>query len=198
MANKISVPHLSYDQIRTKADNFLARYNPSKKIPVPIEEIVEFDLGLNIIPLPGLQKAYDIVAFTSSDFKSINVDKFVLENTRQGRYRFSLAHEVGHYLLHQECLSVFIFNSIEEWKTFQSDFDDESNAWLEFQANSFGGLVLVPKEHLASCKKSIEEQIRKAGMDYTTDAAQLIVVERLAVEFNVSKEVINKRLQKDA
>jgi hypothetical protein len=35
-------------------------------------------------------------------------------------------------------------------------------------------------------------------MDSTTDAAQLIVAERLAIEFNVSKEVIDIRLQKDA
>lgn len=196
MANEISVSRLSYEQIRAQADNFLARYNPSKKIPVPIEEIVEFSLGLNIIPLPDLQKTFDIVGFISSDFKSINVDKFVLEN-RERRYRFSLAHEVGHFWLHKDCLSTFTFNSIEEWKRFEFSIDDESNAWLEFQANSFGGLVLVPKEHLASCKKSLEEQIRKAGMDSTTDAAQLIVAERLAVEFNVSKEVIDRRLQKD-
>jgi Zn-dependent peptidase ImmA (M78 family) len=197
MANEISVPRLSYEQIRVQADDFLARYNPSKKVPVPIEEIVEFSLGLNIIPLPDLQKTFDIVGFISSDFKSINVDKFVLEN-RERRYRFSLAHEVGHFWLHRDCLSTFTFNSIEEWKRFEFNIDDESNAWLEFQANSFGGLVLVPKVHLASCKKSLEEQIRKAGMDSTTDAAQLIVAERLAIEFNVSKEVIDIRLQKDA
>ncbi len=197
MAIKISVPRLSYEQIRVQADNFLARHNPSKRIPVPIEEIVEFSLGLNIIPLPDLQKIFDIVGFISSDFKSINVDKFVLEN-REGRYRFSLAHEVGHYWLHKDCLSTFTFNSINEWKRFETDIDDESNAWLEFQANSFGGLVLVPRDPLALSKKNIEEQIRKAGMDSSTDAAQLIIAERIAVEFNVSKEVIDRRLQKDA
>lgn len=197
MAIKIQVPHLSYEQIRVQADNFLTQYNQSHKVPVPIEEIVEFSLGLNIIPLPGLQKAYDTVAFISSDFKSIYVDNFVLEN-REKRYRFSLAHEVGHLWFHRDCLSAFIFSSIEEWKTFQCTIDDESYGWLEFQAYSFGGLVLVPREPLASCKKSLEEQIRKTGMDATTEAAQEIVSERLAIKFNVSKEVIDKRLQKDA
>jgi Zn-dependent peptidase ImmA (M78 family) len=197
MANKIPVPHLSYEQIRTKADSFLAQYNPGKKIPVPIEEIVEFSLGLNIIPLPGLQKAYDTVAFISSDFKSIYVDKSVLEN-QERRYRFSLAHEVGHFWLHKGCLSAFTFRSIEEWKRFECDIDDESYTWLEFQAYSFGGLVSVPREPLASCKKRLEEQIRITGMDATTDAAQEIVSERLKIEFNVSRGVIDKRLQKDA
>jgi len=197
MANKIPVPHLNYEQIRAKADSFLAQHNPKKTIPVPIEEIVEFSLGLNIIPLPGLQKTYDTVAFISSDFKSIYVDKFVLEN-RERRYRFSLAHEVGHFWLHKDCLSAFTFKSIEEWKRFECDIDDESYGWLEFQAYSFAGLVLIPKEALVSCKKSLEAQIRTAGMDATTDAAQEIVSERLVIEFNASRGAIDKRLQKDA
>lgn len=57
--------------------------------------------------------------------------------------------------------------------------------------------MLVPRKPLASCKKSLEEQIRKTGMDATTDAAQEIVSERLAIEFKVSKEAIDKRLLKD-
>lgn len=101
-------------------------------------------------------------------------------------------------MAHKDCLSAFTFKSIEEWKWFECDIDDESYGWLEFQAFSFGGLVLVPREPLASSKKGLEEQRRRTGMDATTDAAQEIVAERLGIEFNVSKEVIDKRLLKDA
>jgi Zn-dependent peptidase ImmA (M78 family) len=196
MANKIEVDHLNYEQIRAQADAFLSKYNPMGTVPVPIEEIIEFQLRLNIIPLPNLQNLYDTVGFISSDFKSINVDKFILEK-RERRYRFSLAHEVGHLWLHKACLSAFNFKSIEEWKTFQCGIDDESYGWLEYQAYSFAGLVLVPRIPLASNKKNLEDQIKSSGMDATTEAAQEIVAERLAVAFNVSREAIDKRLQKD-
>lgn len=70
-----SVPHLSYDQLRRYAEAFLARYHASKRIPIPIERIVEFELELDIIPVPGLEEAFEIVGFTSSDLSEITVHK---------------------------------------------------------------------------------------------------------------------------
>jgi hypothetical protein len=42
------IPVYSYEDLRKKADDFLLKYNPSGDIPVPIEEIVEFDFRINI------------------------------------------------------------------------------------------------------------------------------------------------------
>ena len=149
MAIKLTVPHHSYNSLRGKANEFLAKYNPTGAIPVPIEEIAEFSLGLNIIPIPGLQDALEIAGFISSDFRSITVDQFVMER-RERRYRFTLAHELGHLWLHREIFAQLNFHSIDDWKTFQKDVDAEDYGWLEWQAYVFGGLVLVPREPLAS------------------------------------------------
>lgn len=55
MADIIKVPFIKYDpEIKKIASNFLLKYNRTLKIPVPIEEIAEFDFGINIIPIPGL------------------------------------------------------------------------------------------------------------------------------------------------
>jgi len=43
-------------------------------VPVPIEEIVEFGLGINIIPLPGLHVSHEIDGFLSADMTEISVD----------------------------------------------------------------------------------------------------------------------------
>ncbi len=59
------VPHLSYDQLRRHADAFLTKYHPTQQIPVPIEQIIEFQLHLDIVPLPGLEEAFEIVGFTA-------------------------------------------------------------------------------------------------------------------------------------
>jgi hypothetical protein len=45
--NNIQAPVLSYEEIRRRADDFLATYHPSRKPPVPIEEIIEFRLRIN-------------------------------------------------------------------------------------------------------------------------------------------------------
>lgn len=58
--SEISVPHLPYDRLREIAAQFLEQHYPSREIPIPIEEILEFKFGINIIPMPGLQEALEL------------------------------------------------------------------------------------------------------------------------------------------
>lgn len=111
MYNGISVSYLSYGTINLAAENFLKTYHPANTIPIPIEEIIEFKLGIDIIPLHGLHQAFDTDGFISSDLKSISVDLFVYES-RPGRYRFTLAHEIGHLVLHSELYKEIRFNKV--------------------------------------------------------------------------------------
>ena len=57
------VPIHSYEDLRKKADEFLRTYNPSGAIPVPIEEIVEFEFNINIVPVLGLQRQLEVEGF---------------------------------------------------------------------------------------------------------------------------------------
>jgi len=196
MAIEVKVPNYSYEQIRNHANAFLAQYHSTGVIPVPIEEITEFSLHLNIIPIPGIQTALEVDGFISSDFRSISVDQFVMER-RERRYRFTLAHEIGHLWLHQEVLSKFRFDTVEGWKKFQKEIDIESYNWLEWQAYAFGGLVLAPKEALASRRAICKQLVSKEGLSPETEAAQFYISKMLARDFNVSEAVIEKRLQKD-
>jgi hypothetical protein len=42
-------PHiLSYVQINQKAQDFLKKHHPSLSLPIPIEDIIELDLGIKI------------------------------------------------------------------------------------------------------------------------------------------------------
>lgn len=41
---------LSYEDIRLEAEKFLNEYHPAGTTPVPIAEIIEFDLSIDIIP----------------------------------------------------------------------------------------------------------------------------------------------------
>lgn len=196
MAIEIDVPRYGYEQLRSRANLFLAKYNPKGVIPVPIEEITEFSLGLNIIPIPGLQSALEIDGFLSSDFRSLSIDQFVMER-RERRYRFTLAHEIGHLWLHKDIFSKFKFSTLEGWKQFQTKIDVESYSWLEWQAYAFAGLVLAPKEPLASRRVICERQFSKEGLSPGTEAAQYYLCKMLANDFNVSESVIEKRLLKD-
>ena len=50
----LHIQYLPYQQIGQRAEEFLLRYHPSRLLPVPIEEIVEFKLGVDIVPIPNL------------------------------------------------------------------------------------------------------------------------------------------------
>lgn len=54
------IPVYSYEDLRKRADDFLRTRHPSGNIPVPIEEIVEFDFGINIVPVLGLQREFEV------------------------------------------------------------------------------------------------------------------------------------------
>lgn len=196
--NNIKAPIFSYEEIRNHADHFLKQYHPSMEIPIPIEEIAEFQMGLNIVPIPGLLRTFDVDGFTSNDLFNIYVDEFIYSD-RPGRYRFTLAHEVGHIILHKEIYSKANFRNIKEWKDFVNSISEKDHRWLEYQAYSFGGLVLVPREHLIKLTEFYVNRIQDEDISLREnwDFAWDLIAAQLAKDFEVSPEVIEKRLSKD-
>jgi len=191
-----SVPHLSYDQLRRQAEGFLARYHASKRIPIPIEKIVEFELKLDIVPVPGLEEAFEIVGFTSSDLSEITVDEYVYES-QANRYRFTLAHEAGHVVLHTDLFKQQRFRRVDDWKDFVRTFPELDLSRLEWQAHSFAGLVLVPGDALERVIREVIRQVKAQGVNHERDFANDLVVEVVATRFEVSTEVIQRRLGYD-
>lgn len=189
----LNVPHLTYNQIRSAAEAFLKCYHPSKKIPIPIEPIIEFQMRLDIVPLPGLLEAYNVDGFTSSDLSEISVDQFVYEH-RPARYRFTLAHEVGHVVLHADLFKAHRFRGIEAWKRFLMAVPELDYSRLEWQAYSFGGLVLVPGDVLQQELKIAAKQVNAQGLSKETDFAKALMTDMVATRFGVSSEVIERRL----
>jgi len=93
----IQAPFFSEADLRYRADRFLAEFHQDRSIPVPIERIIEYDFEMDIVPGPGLHREFDIDAYLTSDLAEIRVDQAVWES-RENRYRFSLAHELAHRL----------------------------------------------------------------------------------------------------
>ena len=66
-------PFLSSEKIRIEADAFRKKYGKDK-IPVELEEIIEFDLGINIVPKDGLYSECSTNAILSFSGREIRVD----------------------------------------------------------------------------------------------------------------------------
>lgn len=64
--NKAGVRFLSYDLIAQQAEEVLTSFNLKREIPVPIEEIAEFGFKVDIIPIPNLQRDFEVDGYIFS------------------------------------------------------------------------------------------------------------------------------------
>lgn len=196
---ELPVPVLSYEQLRNRAESFLRQYNPDGSIPVPVEGIIECDFSINIIPIPSLQRVHEVDACISSNLKSLIVDMAVLESRSPNRYRFSLAHELAHAVLHSAVYEQLRFSSVEEWKSVMGQIREQDRGWLEWQAYSFAGLILVPGSAL---QIKLHEALSLAGsggisVQDASDSAKEYISTWVGRQFEVSSQVIGKRLDYD-
>lgn len=188
----IKAPYLPYDRLRKRAESFLAKYNPEGDIPVPIEEIIDLHFKLNIVPTPGLHEVCLTDSYISSALSDIYVDEFVYEE-RPGRYRFSLAHELAHVIIHGSVFSELSpFNSIEGWRSAMDLIPEREYGLIEWQAYSLAGLLLVPTDELKARIVRAIQRLKRAGVDMS-EAAIMKITAILADAFNVSSAVIEKR-----
>ncbi len=98
----IQVNWLEADEIENKTKEFLKEFHPSGKLPIPIEEIVEFYMKINIILLPNLERQIGNVSALTKDMETIYIDEYLCSrHSNTNRYRFSSAHEIGHILIHE-------------------------------------------------------------------------------------------------
>lgn len=192
-------PYLSKDELRQRVERFVENHNPNCTTPVPIEFIIESDFAMDIVPIPGLQAGFDVVAFITKDMTEIRVDEYVYMN-RLNRYRFSLAHELAHRILHPDLWKEIDFDDIESWKAVvEESIPEREYSFIEFHANFFAGLVLVPSPELREQFVECIELTKQHGLDASDEAtgAKDVIESNIARHFEVSRDVIHRRIEAD-
>lgn len=188
----ITLQRLSYKRIGEIANQFLNNYHPHLSLPIPIEEIAEQKLNLRIHEQMNLKKDYDVDGFLTSGLTTIFID-FNLYMNFENRTRFTIAHEIGHFVLHGGLFKNLGINSIEDLNIFATKLTDEEHGWLEYQAYSFASHVLVPTQPL------INELKKRLGRIPSLEAPEILatVTEDLLDVFQVSGDVLVRRLLKE-
>ncbi len=116
-------------------------------------------------------------------------------------WRFTLAHELGHYFLHRELIENYIQNHQDESEQSWSNTNQLSfNPRLETQANMFAAAILMPKELVEHKLKQFfkEKSIHKGFLylDYQPVNKHFIVpfLRELSSDFKVSLTALKIRL----
>ncbi len=182
------------------ARNILKSYDPalitcSDAVSIPIEDIIE-NLGLSLefqyirkngrilgetvfdddyIPLyNAVKKEYELVFVERG---TIIIDASLLRSRDDGRLRFTCAHELAHWLIHQE-LFCGSGDTAAMLKNISKSSDVDKH--IERQADMLGSALLMP---ICQVKKAF---YRSSEPDR---------VEHLAVQFGVSKKAMEIRLK---
>jgi hypothetical protein len=187
---KMNPTDIKLRHVVVAAATFLDTYHPTRSLPVPIEQIAEIDLDLVIEPIPNIKTLLGVDAFITADFLRVIVDDHSYTAFLE-RTRFSIAHELGHLLLHKEWYSHFGPKNLDEALTFQEKLDSKEYQYMETQANTFAGLVLVPTNVLTNEMRKLS-----GGTKYPI-ALTLPIITDLAERFCVSSETLVIRLIKE-
>lgn len=109
--------------------------------------------------------------------------------TVRGRVNFTIAHELGHYLLHRNQRDTFQCGSLQ-----MIEYDSIESRRIEVQANTFASYLLMPKtdfeaqvtghdlsfELLGHCAERYETSLTATALkwlEFTAEAAMLVVAD---------------------
>ncbi|CDD01409.1 putative uncharacterized protein [Ruminococcus sp. CAG:382] len=196
----IEIKYLRPELLEAIARNTLKKYDESlvsgyDAKEVPIEEIIE-SMGLSLeyqyirnngrilgetvfddayVPIYNMdEKRYELIFVERG---TIILDASLLRCRTRGRHRFTAAHELAHWLIHQELYSgtgdaAAMLKSLSK--------SSEADRRIELQADMLASALLLP---ISQVKKAF---YRTSGEDR---------VSRLAAQFGVSNQAMEIRLR---
>jgi Zn-dependent peptidase ImmA (M78 family) len=204
MSETIKAPFIDYPQTKGAADSQLRKLGLSEGLPVDIEGALDNILRMNIIPFPRLFADFNMHSLTLSNLRDIYVDQD-LHGNLELPYRFTLAHEFGHIILHCDIYRNHHFSNLETYIDFINSIDERDYSILEYQANCFAGHFLVPTDHLkkhfkiqsAKIVDFILRRFKSARREDYIGIAVDLIAGKLSKIFQVHTTPIKIRLEKE-
>lgn len=168
----------SMRNIEVRASLLAKNYSPKKKGSVDVEEIAkklglvvsEHDLGDNVSGVLYIDKGKGVIGYN--------------KNESEVRRRFTIAHEIGHFVLHRLDNEIFV-----DKKAFKVMYRDDNSTTGEIkqerEANAFAAALLMPRERVIA-------ELDKTQFDLSDEKENVIT--KLSEIFNVSSQAMMYRI----
>ena len=120
-----------------------------------------------------------------------------MDDRYQNRIRFSMAHELGHFVMHKKVFGAMPRSSAEEWLAFVRGMPEREYSFLESQAYEFAGRFLVPPKELRQELEAAVEQAEAGGLarnQLREDSHMQYLAKSIARHFEVSSNVNRKAI----
>ena len=130
------------DLIEEAADHLLDQYRDfagSFSLPVPVESIAEHFLGYDLeITDEGLFADPSFLGGISFEISTIFVNASI--EGHEGRYTFTIAHEIGHHVLHRD-----LYDELVADRSQILCREEKQKPLIERQADRFAAALMMPR-----------------------------------------------------
>lgn len=192
-SKKFKVPYLSKDDIRNIASRIYQNHSN-----------IDYDIAGSLLFLlfPEFRVTFDDLPYGIEGLTSYKEKKVILSNSllsKPERMRFTLAHELGHLVLHSDLLaySEGVLDNVPH------PIPKKDMEWLDYHANQFASAILIPNSRLNPLVRTIFRQLDITTPKFVVDnqpfKARMLqsILSFLAGQFKVSKEAMLIRLKED-
>jgi|SRR5690625_1366218 len=164
---------MNRNEIEKTAQKLLIECNQNEP-PINVFNIAEC-IGINVIDKDFGDQVSGVIVIKDGKAK-IGFNS----NHVEERIRFTIAHEIGHFILHRSQMDFFIDNT---YYALRDDNSSKGEFKMEREANGFAAALLMPK-------KLIIEEIKKINFDIADENSLNI----LSKKFKVSTQAMSFRL----
>ena len=165
------------DEIEKLADEFNLTYfsannENSITLPVPVEDIAEHYLGYQIdFVNEGLFSDPKILGGIDFDENKIYVNASVEDH--DGRYAFTIAHEIGHHVLHRDA---YLKENLEGEKEILCR-DARNKPRIELEADRFAAALLMPAQSVRDILSQVNSSQKVKTIGQARGLASKIIKE---------------------
>lgn len=166
------------DKISQLVDDILAKTDLTS-IPVQVTSIAKY-YGFQVLEMPLEENCSGMIMVDDEHgIKGLDTNKAIVVNSKDmnQRKRFTVAHELGHYLLEGQEKVCFGHRDIGDYSARERD------------ANHFASELLMPESKIRGFIKEYEDSI-------WGDIPGSFYIDSVSNHFNVSKSAAKVRLEK--
>lgn len=190
---KIKIPYLPKERIKEIASQLYVN-NPG------IDEDIAGNLLFRLFP--DFSICFDNLPLGVEGQTSLKEHKVILSNAllpKPERMRFTIAHELGHLVLHSDILAAYEgINGDKPHPLSESELH-----WMDYHANCFASYILMPSIHFYTVVQAVFQKFsinsRKFIVDKQPFKASLLqaILFSVASYFHVSKEAAFIRMKEE-
>lgn len=195
------IPTYPFSYYKKLAATILKKYGlpVEKKLPVDIEVLLD-KMGITIHSIPNMFKDFGVKGAVIKKAVGTGFDVSIDENqyeTQEFYYRFTLAEELSHILLHEKLVAGI--TCLEEVQEFHRSFTDEQYKRIEQQARVMASQLLLPShlfdDFILEWVKSHLSEIRKEKFYSTNELADYIAC-KIQASLKLSRDVVRTSIMR--